>query len=159
MNSDLFSAEILRSRIESRAATNNAWMNRFELASIGLFSALLLLSSMYCLLAYIPATYFAFIQSSFFLWMPTFAALQPILFAITFCMVVASSLTRFQDSTQRRLALEILIFGIIATAYLFASRPLQFIRNDSRSFILAVAFLLFVAFLGALGYATRLPAL
>lgn len=134
-------------------------MNRFQLASTALFAALLLLSSMYCLLAYIPATYFAFIQSSFFLWMPAFAALQPVLFAITFCMVVASFFTRFQNSTQRRLALEILIFGIIATAYLFASRPLQFIRNDSRSFILAVAFLLMMAFLGALDYAAWLPRL
>ncbi len=89
MNSDLFSAEILRTPIDSRASTRNAWMNRFQLASTALFAALLLLSSMYCLLAYIPATYFAFIQSSFFLWMPAFAALQPVLFAITFCMVVA----------------------------------------------------------------------
>src|SRR5690348_6668808 len=156
MNSDLFSAEILRSRIESRAATKNAWMNRFELASIGLFSALLLLSSMYCLLAYIPATYFAFIQSSFFLWMPAFAALQPVLFAITFCTVVASSFTRFKNSTQRRLALEILVFGTIAAAYLFASQRLALIRNDSRSFILAVAFLMLMAFVGALDYAAWL---
>ena len=134
-------------------------MNKFRLLSTGLFSALLLLSSMYCVLAYIPATYFAFIQSSFFSWMPAFAALQPILFAITFCMVVASSFSRFQNSTQRRLALELLVFGIIATAYLFTSRPLQFIRNDSRSFILAIAFLLLLAFLGLLDYAIWLPAL
>jgi hypothetical protein len=159
MNSNFSSAEILRTRIDSRASTSSVWMNRFQLISVGSFSALLLLSSMYCLLAYIPATYFAFIQSSFFLWMPAFAALQPILFAITFCMVVASFFAGFRNSTQARLGLEILLFGLIAAAYLFASRPLQFIRNDSRSLIVALGFLLMMAFLGALNYAAWLPRL
>src|SRR6185312_7301478 len=108
MSSNLSTAEILRSRAEVRTLVGERWMRRLQLASAGMFVAVLLLSSMYCLLAYIPATYFAFIQAPFLGWMPAFAALQPLLFAITFCLIVGSSFTTFQSSSQRRLALLIL---------------------------------------------------
>lgn len=134
-------------------------MRRLQLASAGMFAAVLFLSSMYCLLAYIPATYFAFIQAPFLGWMPAFAALQPLLFAITFCLVIASSFTTFQNSSQPRLALLIVAFGICAVSYLFVSRPLLLIRNDSRSFILSVGFLALIAFMGALEYSNCLAAL
>src|SRR5262249_54105248 len=55
-----------------------------------LFAIVLFLSSMYCLLAYIPTPSFAFIRAPFQTWMPLFASLQPYLFAITFCAAATS---------------------------------------------------------------------
>ena len=46
------------------------------------FAALLLLTSFYCLLAYIPDTYFAFIQAPFQAWLPAFIRFHPLFFGL-----------------------------------------------------------------------------
>src|SRR5437870_13013668 len=68
------------------------------------FAALLLLTSFYCLLAYIPDTYFAFIQAPFQAWLPAFIRFHPLLFGL---LAVACSWPVLRDrpagKTRRRL--------------------------------------------------------
>jgi arylsulfatase A-like enzyme len=123
------------------------------------FVAVLLLSSMYCVLAYIPTTYYAFIQAPFQSWMPMFARLQPYLFTIAFCGVAVQVWARVHNPAVHKLALEFLLLGITASVYLIWARPVQLVRNSSLSFLWAIAFLLPVTCLGALEYSAHLPKL
>ncbi|HZD95375.1 MAG TPA: hypothetical protein VE133_14030, partial [Candidatus Sulfotelmatobacter sp.] len=66
------------------AIRSRRWFSFFDSASRASFAGTLLFSSIYCLLAYIPSTYYAFIQAPFLSWMPLFARIQPYLFIITF---------------------------------------------------------------------------
>jgi hypothetical protein len=108
---------------------------------------------MYCLLAYIPTTYFAFIQAPFLTWMPAFARLQPYLFTVTFCGAAIPLWQHFRSGHDRWLILEFWFIGVLGSACLMWMRPVQSLGNNSLSFVWAVAFLLPVICLGALDYA------
>jgi arylsulfatase A-like enzyme len=108
---------------------------------------------MYCLLAYIPTTYFAFIQAPFLAWMPAFARLQPYLFTVTFCGAAIPLWERYRAGHDRRLILEFWLIGLLGSACLMWMRPVQSLANNSLSFVWAIAFLLPVICLGALDYA------
>jgi arylsulfatase A-like enzyme len=123
------------------------------------FSGVALLSSMYCLLAYIPSTYFPLIHTPFLSWMPVFAKTQPYLFLITFFVAAASILRRYGRSPQKRLALEIIALGGSTSAYLFYSRLLARIGNNSASFVWALIFLFLIICFGAVEYSAWLPQL
>lgn len=135
------------------------WSLALHVAAAASFVSVLLLSSMYCLLAYIPTIYYAFIQAPFQSWMPLFARLQPYFFAITFCGAAISVVSLFRNSTQRRLAVEFLIVGAAAGAYLLYSRPVELVKNNSTSFVWALAFLIPIIWLGVLEYTVWLPGL
>ena len=118
-----------------------------------------LLSSAYCLLAYIPTTYFAFIQAPFQSWMPAFSRVQPWLFTLTFAVTAVPVFKRLRASRTRWLAIEFLFSGTLASCYLLVWRPVQLLRNNSASFVWALAFLIPLVCLGALEYRTWLPGL
>jgi arylsulfatase A-like enzyme len=128
----------------------------FELGAAVSVSAVALVSSMYCLLAYIPSTYFAFIHAPFLNWMPMFAKAQPFLFSATFCWLAAVTYKAFRNTPQSRLAIEIITFGIAGSTYLLWTKPLSHIQNNSSSFVLAIAFLAIPVFAGALEYSAWL---
>ncbi|HEX7287014.1 MAG TPA: sulfatase-like hydrolase/transferase [Candidatus Angelobacter sp.] len=128
------------------------WQSLFERTPAAAFAVILFLSSMYCLLAYIPTTYYAFIQAPFQSWMPLFARLQPYLFTLTFCGAAFALRGRFGNASTRGIVLEFWFIGALASAYLIWERPVQHLRSDSLSFLWAVAFLFPVICLGLLDY-------
>ena len=132
------------------------WSSIFSLGAVLSFAAVLFLSSMYCLLAYIPSTYYAFIQAPFLAWMPLFARLQPYLFAITFCGTAIPLWPGFRSGTNRGLIIEFWFIGILTSTYLVWARPVQFLGNNSLSFIWAIAFLLPLICLGTIHYVGHL---
>ena len=158
MNSSV-SATVTQSSHDAPAPGNARWSLALHVAAAGSFAGVLLLSSMYCLLAYIPTIYYAFIQAPFQSWMPLFAHLQPYLFAITFCCTAVPVLSLFRSSTQKRMVLEFLIVGAAAGAYLFYARPVELVKSNSTSFVWALAFLILIIWLGILEYAVWLPEL
>ncbi len=141
------------SELFERTRSRSQWFLILRSACDLSFVAVLFLSSMYCLLAYIPTTYFAFIQAPFLAWMPIFARLQPYLFTITFCGAAIPLWERFRSGHDRRLILEFWFIGILGSACLLWMRPVQSLGNNSLSFVWAIAFLLPVICLGALDYA------
>src|SRR5208283_5384917 len=82
------------------------------------FAFVALLSSVYCALAYIPSIYYAFIQASFLGWMPVFARMQGVLFALTFAGVAVSLVNEHRNSAARRLSVEFAVFGAAFSSYL-----------------------------------------
>lgn len=130
-----------------------------DLLAAASFAGAALLSSLYCVLAYIPSTYFAFIHAPFLSWMPLFARTQPYLFTVTFCGTAASTYRTLSTPLEKRLAWEVSLFGAALCAYLLYSRPLQGIGNHSISFIWAVAFLFLIVCFGTLDYLRWLPVL
>src|ERR1700745_3666222 len=64
-----------------------AW---FGISARLLFAALALLTSIYCLLAYIPDTYFAFIQAPFQPWLVALIRFHPYWYFIAFVLLSVS---------------------------------------------------------------------
>lgn len=157
MNQNIHSIPISQASVRPGVAIERHRPAALYLVASISFAGVLLLSSMYCLLAYIPSIYFSFIHAPFMGWMPLFARTQPYLFALTFCFVAIPRLTSLRHSRQKRLAIEVFSFGAGVGIYLFYSRPLQFIQNDAASFVWAVVFLFQICCLGALEYSEWLP--
>lgn len=143
---------VLTGRPIAKGNPVSRWCFILNRAGAAFFALVLFLSSMYCLLAYLPTTYFAFIQAPFQSWMPLFARLQPYLFAITFCWTAFSLRDHFRSAATRGIVLEFWVMGLFAGVYLIWARPVQFLRNNSLSFLWAIAFLLPVICLGTLDY-------
>jgi arylsulfatase A-like enzyme len=116
------------------------------------FAFVAVLSSMYCALAYIPSIYYAFIQASFLGWMPVFAHMQGILFALTFAGVAVSLVNEHRTSAARRLSVEFAISGAAFSAYLMWAKPLERVSDNSLSLLWAIAFLLPIMVIGAIDY-------
>ena len=108
------------------------------------------LSSFYCVLAYIPDTYFAFIQAPFQVWMPLFARFHPLLcWGAVLILFVSLWLERGHRSSsgpECRWAIS-MVLGVIA---LTVTQPLSHVASNSRSMLLAYAFLLPILWLGVI---------
>lgn len=119
------------------------------------FACVTLLSSMYCALAYVPVTYFAFIQAPFQGWLPAFARLQGYFFLITFVGAAVSLITDHGKSLVRGPVLEFSVFGVVASSYFVAAQPLRRLGNNSASLVWAIACLLPLIWMGTIDYRGR----
>ena len=112
----------------------------FGLVSRCLFALLLVFTSFYSVLAYIPDTYIALIQAPFLGWIPRLISLQPYFYA---SLVTAVSISlwkeRGHDRISRRMALEFIIAGLLVSIYWIVERPYSGLRNDSHSMVLGIA--------------------
>lgn len=121
-------------------------------ATRSLFSALLLFLSIYCLLAYLPDTYYMLIRAPYLAWLPWLIRLQPWIFSglsLALCAVL------FLEGKQhvRRLLIEFALVLLAAAIFFFATEPLAHLQNDSRSFLWSLVLLFPVFFLGTLDIA------
>ncbi|HEY2171527.1 MAG TPA: sulfatase-like hydrolase/transferase, partial [Candidatus Angelobacter sp.] len=116
-----------------------------------LFALLLVFTSFYAVLAYIPDTYHAFIQAPFLSWIPTLIRFQPFLYALLVTAVSISLwMERSSDSVSRRLVLEFIIAAALVSIYLMIARPYSSLHNDSHSFVLALATIFPILWIGIL---------
>jgi hypothetical protein len=99
------------------------------------FGAFILLTSFYCLLAYIPFTYHAFIQNPLVLWLPIFVRLHPY-FLIAAIGAVGSTLRpHLENDKTKRLVLGFFVFNVGAVIIFLVDPFLPHLPNDYRSFI------------------------
>ncbi len=122
-----------------------AW---YALGVRALFAVFCLLTSVYCLLAYIPDTYFAFIQAPFQFWIIEFIRLHAYLFCGVLAGLAVALWKEYGKGTARRIALEFAGFHVAAAVYMLLKQPIQHISNNSLSFIWSLAFLFPVIWLG-----------
>src|SRR3954470_15568224 len=109
-------------------------------ARIG-FGVLLLISSVYGVLAYMPDTYFAFIQAPFQQWLPGLMRLQPVLF-LGLVSLLAVSLWELRATAQdTRVSVVFIVTNLTMAVWMVAAAPFSHLQNDSRSFILALVIL------------------
>ena len=116
-----------------------------------LFALLLVFTSFYSVLAYVPDTYHAFIQAPFMSWIPTLIGFQPFLYALLVTAVSISLwMERSSDSVSRRLVLEFMIAAALVSIYLMIARPYSSLKNDSHSFVLALATIFPILWIGVI---------
>ncbi len=116
------------------------------------YAALLLMTSIYCLLAYLPDTYYAFIQAPFQRWLPWFIRLHPYLYSVLVLVLCLSLLKERREKQSRRLAIEFVCFNAGATLYLLISRPFSHIGNNSQSYIWSLVLLVPVILIAGIDY-------
>lgn len=124
--------------------------NLLLLAARFAFSAFALVTSFYCLLAYIPFTYRQLIEVHLIGWFTTFERLHPYLYAALLLPVVVT--LREERRHPRTAVLSgafILSQGLVALL-LMAYSPLARLRNDRISFIASLAALVPLLWLAAI---------
>ncbi|MCU1305588.1 MAG: hypothetical protein JWN45_283, partial [Acidobacteriaceae bacterium] len=99
------------------------------------FGAFILLTSFYCLLAYIPFTYHWFIQTPLVFWFPIFVRFHAYFFLSAVAAVGATMQPYLRDPKTRRLAIGFLVFNFLAAIALVLNPFLSHLPNDYRSFI------------------------
>src|SRR5258708_34270632 len=136
-------------------AVEGAITRVFGSAARILFSALLVFTSFYSVLAYIPSTYIAFIQAPFQSWVPVLIRFQPYLYTGVVAAVGLSLwIERSADRVSRRLVIEFILAAALMSIYSFVARPFSALRNDSRSFVWAIAIIFRILWISAIDFQT-----
>jgi len=117
-----------------------------------LFALLLVFTSFYSVLAYVPDTYHAFIQAPFMGWIPTLIRFQPLLYTVLVTAVSISLWTNrdSSDRVSRRLVMEFMIAAVLSAIYLMIAHPYSSLQNDSQSFVLALATIFPILWIGVI---------
>ena len=116
-----------------------------------LFALFLVLTSFYSVLAYIPDTYIAFVKAPFMAWLPMLIRFQPYIYAVLVAAVSYSMWReRVPESGSRRMVLEFILANLILSLYFIAQHPYGRLRNDSHSFVLGVATIFPILWVGAI---------
>lgn len=116
-----------------------------------LFALLLVLTSFYSVLAYIPDTYIAFVKAPFMAWLPALIHFQPYISAILVTALTYSMWReRSQDRAARRMLWGFIFAGLIVSLYFLAQNPYSKLRNDSHSFVLGIATIFPLMWAGAI---------
>src|SRR6266404_3415096 len=114
------------------------------------FGAFILLTSFYCLLAYIPFTYHWFIQNPLVFWLPVFVRFHAYFFLAAIAAAGATMPPYLRDPKTRRLAIGFLVFNGLAAIFLVLNPFLSHLPNDYRSFIWSLLTLFPLAWLSLL---------
>jgi hypothetical protein len=81
------------------------------------FASLFLLTSVYCLLVYIPFAYFGFIRHPLMPWIPAFVRLQPYLLCAVLLLLASTLTAEFRTATTRRSAAAFVLLNLFFCAY------------------------------------------
>lgn len=123
----------------------------FGFAARLLFAFFLLFTSFYSALAYFPETYIAFVQAPFLSWVPWLIRIHAYVYAALAAAVgLALWMDRGADRVARRMVLEFIGATLLVSIYLFLVRPFSALRNDSHSFVLALAAIFPILWIGAI---------
>ncbi|HYP28886.1 MAG TPA: sulfatase-like hydrolase/transferase [Blastocatellia bacterium] len=131
--------------------------HRFVFAATRLsFGLFVLMTSLYCLLAYIPFTYYHFLQFSHLTWVTAFVRLHPFLYWLALGPLAASMWGDLRGERTRRLTLEFLIVHA-AAGLLLVTRPLlPALQNDYISLIWSLVWLFPLVWMAVLDYGSYL---
>ncbi|MCU1310788.1 MAG: hypothetical protein JWO20_1913, partial [Candidatus Angelobacter sp.] len=121
------------------------------------FGAFILLTSFYCLLAYIPFTYHWFIQTPLVFWFPVFVRFHAYFFLSAIAAAGVTMRPHFRDPKARRLAIGFWVFNGLAAIALVRFPFLSHLPNDYRSFIWSLLTLFPLAWLTVLDLTSSDP--
>lgn len=114
------------------------------------FATFLLLTSLYCLLVWVPFAYFGFIRYPLMSWIPLFVRLHARIYT---GVLVAIALTRIGDLRRKETRTAVsgfLILNCAAAAYLWRNHSLAGLQPDLRSYIWSLLSLFPLLWLSAL---------
>jgi hypothetical protein len=110
------------------------------------------LTSSYCLLAYIPFTYHWVIQSTLVKWLPVFVKLHTGLYWILLTMVAGTLVPDIKRSPSRKLAIAFIATQAMAGVVLLFHPLLSNLLNNDRSYYLSLISLFPLLWLAAIDY-------
>lgn len=119
------------------------------------FGAFIVMTSAYCLLAYVPFTYHWVIKCPVVAWVPLFAKYHSYLYWVAFGMIAATLLRDLRKQNTRRLARGFILFHSLAGLLLLFYPMLANLGNDGRSLmwgLVALFPLFWIAALDHSGY-------
>jgi hypothetical protein len=83
------------------------------------FAAFVLLTSVYCLLVWVPFSYFGFIRNPLMDWIPVFVRLHGLLYGVLLGAVAITLISDFRDAKMRRSAIAFLVLNGCVALYLW----------------------------------------
>lgn len=123
----------------------------YSIAARAAFGLLALLTSIYCLLAYIPDLYFAFIQAPFQPWLIKFIAWHAYIYCVLLAGLAVALLGSY-TGVVRRVAIELVAFHALFGIYFLIYRPFSHVRSDSLSLLWSLVALSPLVWIGALDH-------
>ena len=114
------------------------------------FAAFLLLTSVYCLLVWVPFSYFGFIRNPLVSWIPLFVRLHGLIYGILLSAVAVTLLPDLRREQTRRGAWGFLVFNGIALVYVWGGHALAGLRTDIESYLWSMLSLFPLVWLAAL---------
>jgi hypothetical protein len=121
------------------------------------FSLVVLISSLYGLLCYIPFTYYWMIKDNLLPWLTSFVKYQPYFFAATLLLTILTLPRAYRSPRLRRLAIGVSVCNVTIAGWLFYSRLLLTYGNDDSSLRWALISLCPLLWLSAVDFAEHLP--
>jgi hypothetical protein len=98
------------------------------------FGAFWLVTSVYCLLVYVPFSYFGFIQNPLLTWIPLFVNFHPMLYAVSWCAVTATLIPHLRHARTRNSAVGFIALNGLACVYVCRHPVLGTVTPDLASY-------------------------
>ena len=117
------------------------------------FGAFFLVTSLYCLLVYVPFTYFGFIHNALLGWLPGFVRFHALIYAGLLCGVTATFLRDLRHTATRRAVAAFIVFNFSICLYLWRGPALADVTPDLASYSWSLVSLLPLILLGAIDLA------
>ncbi|MBC7911614.1 MAG: hypothetical protein H7Y30_13995, partial [Pyrinomonadaceae bacterium] len=121
------------------------------------FSLLLLFTSLYCLLSFVPFTYHWVIKGELIPWLPFVVKYHPLFYLVTLCLVSLTLKQAVRRPQTQRLAIGFLVSQFALGGWLFFSPLLPALGNNNESFRWSLIALFPLLWLAAIDFIQRLP--
>ena len=144
-----------RSAAEPEGALHPGAMARLAqagwlVATRAAFASFLITTSAYCLLLYIPFTYFGFIHNPLLSWLPVFVRIHPKLYAVLLAAVITTLRPDLRESSTRKSALAFVLLNAGIAVYLLVRPALAVMERDLFAYVWSMLCVFPLIWLGSL---------
>lgn len=126
--------------------------NSIGIAARLIYALLGLITSVYCMLAYLPDMYVSFIQAPLNPWVPVFIRLHSYIYGVLSLLLGITILAERRTGRERRMVLEFLVVQAALAVFFLWKRPFSNLGNNSLSFLWSLAVLFPIFWLGILDH-------
>jgi arylsulfatase A-like enzyme len=117
-----------------------------------MYALLGLITSVYCMLAYLPDMYVSFIQAPLNPWVPVFIRLHPYINGVLLLFLGIAIFTERRTGRELRMVLEFVVVQAALAVFFLWKRPFSNLGNNSLSFLWSLAVLFPIFWLGVLDH-------
>jgi hypothetical protein len=117
-----------------------------------MYAMLGLITSAYCMLAYLPDMYVSFIQAPLNPWLPVFIRLHPYLYGVLSLFLGIAVFAERRTGRERRMVVEFVVVQAALAVFFLWKRPFSNLGNNSVSFLWSLAVLFPILWLGILDH-------
>jgi hypothetical protein len=126
--------------------------NSLGIAARLIYAVLGLITSVYCMLAYLPDIYVSFIQAPLNPWLPVFIRLHSYIYCVVSLSLGIALITEHRTGRERRMVVEFIVAQAAVVTFFLWKRPFSSLGNNSLSFLWSLAILFPMLWLGILDH-------